>query len=254
MRQIKVFAVVPARGGSKGVKNKNLIDIFGLPLLSYTISSIKQSKIITDFVISSDSDAIVNTGLKYGACDIGLRPSDLSQDHSKTFDALKYSLKIFEEKFHNCDYILELQPTYPFRSKDLIDNALSTLFLKNWDSFTTVRPIVDTGHPDYVGKLSSNGSIVFNKSPNFFRRQELKPHYACIGSVMGAKVSHLKSGGDNLLVGVCGPVILENQFEFFDINDVDDVTIANKIAENNLIDTKIYSDFLNDYSSKFKIR
>lgn len=244
MKKTKVLAIVPARGGSKGIKNKNLADLGGIPLLCYTIAAIKNSKLVDNFIISTDSKEILELGLTFGAIDIGLRPSEISQDNSRTFDALKFSLKQFEEEYSSCEYLLELQPTYPFRREGQIDAGVLGLIGGGWDSFTTVRPIMDTGHPDFIGKLGEDGSLVFAGSPNKFRRQDLSPRYACVGSVMGAKVSHINNHGNELLHGICGPVILNSSFDYFDINEIDDIVLANKIIECDLVKKSWYVENL----------
>jgi CMP-N,N'-diacetyllegionaminic acid synthase len=246
-----VMAVVPARSGSKGIRKKNLADLDGMPLLCYTIAAIRNSQLIDSFVVSTDSSEILDLGIKYGAKDIGLRPFDLSQDDSKTFDAVKFSLEKFEERYDSCQYVLELQPTYPFRNEGTIDSGIAGLINLGWDSFTTVRQISDTSHPDFVGKINIDGGLDFKNNPNNFRRQNLIPHFACVGSVMGAKATRLKEESQNLLGGLCGPVILSNQLEYFDINEVSDLNLANKILKNDFEMKAWYVNNLSSFSTHY---
>lgn len=230
----KIIAIIPARAGSKGIKNKNIALVAGIPLISYTINSIKKSSLITNFIVSTDSPEINSIGLESGASNIGLRPEDLSSDSAKTFDAIYYSLIKFQEKYGPVDLVLELQPTYLFRSPDILDNSIKSILMSDHTSFTTVRKILDTSHPDYIGTIIKD-SIFFPNNPNGFRRQLLSDKYACIGSIMGAKVDKIEPNPNGLLTTKCMPVILESQLEHIDINSVTDLRVAEQLIKSNAI-------------------
>ena len=109
----KVLGIVPARKGSKGIKRKNLVDINGKPLIEYTFEGIAKSKIINDFIISTDSKTIYDISKKYDPIFNGLRPANLSEDNSLTIDVVKYELNQLGNTLEKYSHIMLLQPTCP---------------------------------------------------------------------------------------------------------------------------------------------
>ena len=94
----KIVALIPARGGSKGIKNKNIIDLCGKPLISYTIQAALESKYIDKVIVSTDSQEIADVAIKYGAEVPFLRPGELASDTSKTIDAVMHAVGELEKR------------------------------------------------------------------------------------------------------------------------------------------------------------
>jgi len=116
------FGVIPARGGSKGIPKKNIVDIAGLPLIGYTIDAAKKSKLSDNFIVSTDCEEIRNYSLSLDGKVPFLRPSDLAHDTSSMIDVLIHSLKWFKKNYnHYPENIVLLQPTSPFRNGYDID-------------------------------------------------------------------------------------------------------------------------------------
>ena len=120
----RIIAVIPARKNSKGIKNKNLINLNGLPLISYSIDYAKKSKLINRVFVSTDGDNIASVSKKFGA-EVVIRPKSLSNDtimpdHAvvHTIDYVKKILK------YNFDYVVFLQPTTPLRQLGELDKAI----------------------------------------------------------------------------------------------------------------------------------
>ena len=113
---MKVLAVIPARSGSKRVKNKNIKSLGGKPLIAHTILSAKKSKYINDICLTTDSIKIKKIGINHGLFVPFLRSKNLSNNSALTINVVKDAIKKFE-KYCNTkyDYILLLQPTCPFR-------------------------------------------------------------------------------------------------------------------------------------------
>ena len=121
-----ILAVIPARGGSKGILNKNIRSFAGKPLIIHTIEAAKQSRHITKIVVSTDSKKIADVAKKYGADVPFLRPPEFSGDSSKVTDAIMHLCeKMRKEKAYKPDYIVLLQPTSPLRTGADIDGALT---------------------------------------------------------------------------------------------------------------------------------
>lgn len=124
---MKIIGIIPARAGSKGVKNKNIVNVNGKPLIYYTIQAAKQSK-LKNFVVSSDSIKILNIVKKYGINKLHLRPKKFSLDSTRSIELFKYLRKELE-KYYSFDAIMILQPTSPMRRSVDINKAIN-LFKK----------------------------------------------------------------------------------------------------------------------------
>ena len=134
MYQNKSFlAIIPARGGSKRLPRKNILDLNGKPLIAWSIEAGLSSKYIDKVVVTSDDDDILTISKKYGAVTIN-RPNELASDTATTFDAIKHAVDNYEKY----DYIVLLQPTSPLRDKVHIDKAIELLESKNADAVVSV--------------------------------------------------------------------------------------------------------------------
>lgn len=125
-----IIAIIPARGGSKAIPKKNIVDFCGKPLIAWTIGQAKASKLISEVYVSTDSDEIADISKRYGATVIK-RPYNISTDTSTSEEALKYTLKEIDKEIN---YVVFLQATSPLRAKDDIDNAIKKIKKENADS------------------------------------------------------------------------------------------------------------------------
>ena len=151
------LAIIPARGGSKSIKNKNLYLIKKKPLIYYTIKSAINSKFLNTILLSTDSIKIANYVKKFSKIKIPfLRPKKLAGDKILTLPVLKYTLlryeKIFKNKF---DFVVLLQPTSPLRTSNDIDNSIKLLNKKKTDSLISVTS-VGANHPLRMKKILKN--------------------------------------------------------------------------------------------------
>jgi len=127
----KVIAIIPARGGSKGIPKKNIIDLGGYPLIAYSIVAAKMSKTISRVIVSTDSKEIAEIAKKYGAEVPFLRPKQFAKDSSPDIEFIQHVLKWFREKEHyRPDYLVHLRPTAPLREPELIDEAIGKIIKK----------------------------------------------------------------------------------------------------------------------------
>ncbi|MFC6099488.1 acylneuraminate cytidylyltransferase family protein [Olivibacter domesticus] len=130
-----MLAIIPARGGSKGLPGKNIKLLAGKPLLAYTIEAALKAKDITRVIISTDSDEIAKIAIKYGAECPFLRPSELSTDSARSVDVYKHAMNWLQiNKDDVVDSVVILQPTSPLRTNLDIDKAISIFYEKNADS------------------------------------------------------------------------------------------------------------------------
>jgi len=130
-----MIAIVPARGGSKGLPGKNIKLLSGKPLIAYTIEAAKKSKYITDVIISTDDEATYNVALKHGAKKTFLRPKYLAEDNSLAVDNYIYTLNRLNKEFgYDIEDFIVLQPTSPLRGVEDIDVAIELFKDKDADS------------------------------------------------------------------------------------------------------------------------
>lgn len=131
---MKIIAIIPARGGSKGIPQKNIIDFAGKPLIAWTIEQAKSSNLISEVYVSSDSQEILTVASNYGAKPI-LRPKEISGDKSSSESALLHALDQMSEE---PDLVVFLQTTSPLRKMDDIDNAINKLIENKADSLLSL--------------------------------------------------------------------------------------------------------------------
>lgn len=183
--KINILGITLARGGSKGIKDKNLVKIKGKPLIYYTIKEAKKTKEITNYIVSTDSSKIKKVAEKYKVKVPFLRPKKFSQDSSSSASALKHALieceKIFNKKF---DYVVELMATNPLKKASDIKNIIKILLKNKSDSVIAVNQLFDH-HPARIKKIVKGKLYDFAiKEKLESRRQDLKPNaYVRSGSI-----------------------------------------------------------------------
>ena len=180
------LAIIPARGGSKRLPRKNILDLNGKPLIAYSIEAGLKSKYIDKVIVSSDDDEILEVSKKYGA-QLIKRPEVLASDTATTFDALKHTIDNIEKY----DYILLLQATSPLRNEKHIDEAIELLELKKADAIVSVCEMDHS--PLWSNTLPKDNSMtgflkdeVKNK-----RSQDLERHYRLNGAIYICKTDKL---------------------------------------------------------------
>ena len=134
----KFLAIIPARGGSKGIPNKNIMAICGKPLIAYTIEAGKKSKYIDEIIVSTDSDIIKVIAQQYGAKVPFLRPEELSNDSAKSIDVVIHAIDFYKNNNMSFDYVILLQPTSPLRTFEHLDKAIEKLIESNRTSLVSV--------------------------------------------------------------------------------------------------------------------
>ena len=176
----KVLAVVPARGGSKGIKKKNLKLFMDLPLVAHVGKFVKGIKYIDKSIVSTDDNEIAKVANKYNLESPFMRPEKLSGDRIGDIPVLKHALieseKIFNTKF---DIVIMLQPTAPLRKREDISAVLKKITTEDVNAVWTITESDPKAHPLKQLKLRENGSISLydDKGFNIIARQQLKKLY-----------------------------------------------------------------------------
>ncbi len=191
---MNTLAVITARSGSKGIKNKNIRQLNGKPLIAYTIESALQSHYIDEVMVSTDSDVYADIAKKFGAVVPFLRSNRNSEDMSKSVDVLLEVLDEYEKREKYFDNIVMLQPTSPLRTYKNLNEAFDLFYEKNADSVVSVCECEHS--PLLSGILPDDWSLFeFIKSENNLRRQELQKFYRLNGAIYISKVTTLKKLG-----------------------------------------------------------
>jgi len=191
----KGLIIIPARGGSKGIKNKNIVNICGKPLIYYTINptlKTKEGGLLYAVIVSTDSQKIADISKKLGADVPFLRPKNISGDKSKSIDFMLHAINYFENKGIHYDYIVLLQPTSPLRIHEDIEEAID-LFLKNKnDSLISVCREERVDETELYYKKSNKG---FPLSPNHNkgkRKQDLKELFVRNAAIYITSTKYIK--------------------------------------------------------------
>jgi CMP-N,N'-diacetyllegionaminic acid synthase len=185
--KLRVLAVIPARGGSKGLPGKNILPLGGQPLLAWTVKAAKASRCVDRVVLSSDDESIMAAAEAAG-CDVPFRrDAALATDTASSIDVVLDALA----RLPDYDAVVLLQPTSPLRSAQDIDGALETMLRLDAPACVSVREAAD--HPFWtfrLDKASRLHSFVENPQPSA-RRQDLPQAWCLNGAVYAAQVDWL---------------------------------------------------------------
>ena len=168
---MKFFGIIPARSGSKGIKDKNIKIFDKKPLLYWTIQAAQKSKMLKEFIVTTDSKLIARIAKKYGAKVPLLRPRHLSQSNTEMKKVIKYHYNLYK----SYDALVLLQPTSPLRNHIDIDKACKMFESSKANSLISITKVKHTSNPDQLFKLSKSPYIEYiNKKKIKTLRQKKK--------------------------------------------------------------------------------
>jgi len=181
---MKVLSIIPARGGSKGIKLKNLVILNRKPLLYYTVTASLNSKIINKTVVSTDNKTIAKTAVKLGA-EVIVRPKKLATDTAKLEPVIEHVLKYLKQnQKYNPDIIVILQNTSPLRTTKHIDESLILMKKENYDSILSGFSI-----HTFLWKQAKNTIIPVDYDPNQRpNRQKMNEQLFENGAIFATKI------------------------------------------------------------------
>jgi CMP-N-acetylneuraminic acid synthetase len=190
LKNKKVLAIIPARGGSKRLPGKNIKNLLGKPLIAWTIEQAKKSKYIDKLIVSTDDKEIAEISKKYGAEVPFLRPKELAKDDSPTADAVFHTLAWFKSKGDQYDVLVLLEPTSPLRKNEDVDKAIE-LFFKNYDKADSLVSVgkIQLENP-FLAKKIENGYVkpLIKTNECGFQKQQLVEAYFPYGVIYLSKV------------------------------------------------------------------
>lgn len=144
----EILAIIPARGGSKGIPRKNIRSFAGHPLISWSIAAAKQSRLVTRVIVSTDDEEIADLARRLGANVPFLRPAELAQDTSMDFPLFEHALNwLKENEKYQPEILIQLRPTSPIRPADMVDTAVQ-LILDHPEAHS-VRGVIPSGQNPY---------------------------------------------------------------------------------------------------------
>ena len=184
---LKVLAVVPARGGSKGLPRKNILDLAGRPLIAWTLAAAQQSRLIDRCVVSTDDEEIAAVARAHGGDVPFMRPAELSTDTAETASALIHAI----EQLPGYDILVTLQPTSPLRIAEDIDQALREMRHHNAPACVSVVEPAKSPYWSYHINNDNHLEPLMHSRYSTMRRQDLPAAYVLNGAVYATRIDWL---------------------------------------------------------------
>lgn len=178
----KILAIIPARGGSKGIPKKNIKAVSGKPMINYTIEAAKECEYIDKVIVSTDDEEIAEISMRAGAIVPFLRPDEMATDEAPLIDVVMHAVEFYERKAERYDIILLLQPTSPLRTSEDIQKALEYFIRKGEKPLASVSEVFE--NPTLVrtfGEQNELKKIVDGEDA--VRRQDMKKFYRINGAI-----------------------------------------------------------------------
>jgi len=231
MSENNILGVIPARGGSKGIPDKNIYPLNGKPLINYSIETALKSKMLTKCIVSTDSEEISKVAKEAGAEVPFIRPASLATDSSLSVDVMKHAIitmNELDEKIYT--HLVMLQPTTPFRTADDIDKAVELLLANDCDTVMTLVD-VEHNHPARM-YIIQDGTLsnVMDEGIPMRPRQELPEVYIRSGDVYACKKELIFE--KNVMIGPkCIPLIIPSD-RAINIDTMKDLFLAEYYLNN----------------------
>jgi len=225
-----VLAIVPARGGSKGVPGKNVRLLGGRTLLEYTAAAARDSAVIDRIVLSTDSEEVAAAGRAAGLEVPFLRPAALAQDDTPMLPVIRHAIDEVTRAGWTPELVVLLQPTSPLRRPDHVARAVDLLRSSGADSVVTVVEVPKHLSPDYVMRIDAGVLRPFlPEGERVTRRQDVRPAYSRDGTVYAFRRDTLDRCG-SIYGDDCRPLVIDAR-ESLSIDTPEDWAAAEKILE-----------------------
>ena len=222
-----ILGLIPARGGSKGLPQKNIKPFHGKPLIAYAIEEARNTPEINEVIVNTDDPTIARIAKEHGATIPFMRPKNLAQDTTPMIQVIKHTITWYKQNKTPIDTIILLQPTSPLRTRTHIKEALQLYFKyqrKNPET-TVVSVTPSKHHPYWMYTIHDTHLQAFlPEKPLITRRQDLPKVYALNGAIYIAP-SHVIMKDSTLITPHTIPYIM-NPYESIDIDNNYDFKIA----------------------------
>jgi N-acylneuraminate cytidylyltransferase len=224
----RVIAVIPARAGSKSVKNKNIRPLAGKPLIAWTIETAQATSDIDRVIVSTDGEGIAAVASEYGA-EVYERPAHLASDTALVIDTLRDLIDRLSSEGENNMIIVLLEPTSPLRNVDDIRACLERIIEQKADSVATF--MTPDLNPHRAWCLENGAPVPFFAGADPWQPRQLQPEaWQLSGAVYAFVADRLPEQGNALLFGKSGAVIMPKE-RCIDIDDATDFLVADSLME-----------------------
>lgn len=217
-------AIIPARGGSKGIPRKNLVDFCGKPLIAWSILQALHARQIDSVWVTSDDDEILAVAETFGAMPIR-RPAEISSDQASSESAWMHALEVIEDHGAAVDTVVAMQATSPIRESSDLDSGVLTLREQGYDSMLSVSEVEDF----FTWRIGNNGSAqsVNYDYRNRKRRQQIEKRYLENGSFYAFRPEQLRRD-NNRLGGRIGLFVM-GRHKMFQIDSPEDIELCTAV-------------------------
>ena len=225
----KVLAVIPARGGSKGLPGKNIKPLLGKPLIVWTIENAKESKYIDQICVSTDSPEIAAVAESAGVKVPFLRPAELAGDKSTSFEVAKHAIGFYRNLGQEFEYIVLLEPTSPIRKKTDIDEMLEKLNNSslNFDSIVSIG--ATNFSTSLLLEIINETEFRFPAVTKITRRQDDTPHFYPFGVAYISKINVLLD--EKTFYPKRQTYFIIDRSQCYEIDDIYDFTCVEQILK-----------------------
>lgn len=220
-----ICAIITARAGSKGIKDKNIYPINGKPLINYTIDAAKMSSYVDAIYCTTDGENIKNCCLENG-CNVIDRPPELALDTSKSIDCIIHAIEELKKQGKHFDYILQLQPTSPLRKSFHIDGIIKECIDKNLNQMLSVHQV--KYNPILVRWQKEEALTNVLTQQSTVRRQDM-PKAVYVNGMLYLSKTELLSSETSLNDIPYGFEV--DQKYCIDINDMNDIYLAEEMLK-----------------------
>ncbi len=218
----EVLAIIPARGGSKGLPRKNILDLCGKPLIAYTIEVALAAKLIDHVMVSTDDEEIAEISRDFGAEVPFLRPKEMAQDHSCVAEAINYTVTNLRRDGYSPNILVTLYPTHPFRTPALVDFLVG----KALDGYNPVRTAKIVRHNDVSVFVRNEDNKIFpllkHGNGTFHNKYFLRHYGLFIETHSGLDKPYLH--------------IIDDAVSLIDIDTLPDFLLAEEVIKRGLFD------------------
>lgn len=231
---MKILAIIPVRGGSKGIPGKNIKLLNGKPLLAYTSEMALQSKYLAEVIVSTEDEQIKVVANNLGIKVPFMRPIELAEDNTRTIDVIIHALQWYQDQNVFFDAVCLLQVTSPFRTLEFLDKAIEKFIEKESDSLVSVQRVPHEYNPHWAFELNEEGNlkIATGETEIISRRQELPIAYHRDGSFYITKTKVLLE--EYSLYGKSTAFIESDPKFYINIDTMDDWKKAEEMIQTKL--------------------
>lgn len=220
----KILAIIPARGGSKGIPHKNIINLCGKPLIAYTIEAAQKSMYVDTVLVSTDDIEIQRISEQYGAMVPFLRDAKIATDKATTISVVVDAVQRLSMNGENYDVVILLQPTSPLRTTEEIDVAIDVFFQNDMQGVVSVNAVETS--PFLLRTIEGHRLRRIISESSTIRRQDMPTYYEVNGAIY---INHIREIDENLSFNDNPIPYIMNREHSVDIDTWDDLEMAKEI-------------------------